>query len=376
MTAYDSQAGVLYVANSALIGGGNRVLMDLILGLERSRFCPSLVMPFIGPLAEWADANNVSYHVLPSIGEGRLGLLRQAYAIRGALRAARASLVHAISPISYRAVGLAGLFTSVRRICHIQLPPGSGQLEWCFRFGPEAVITCYQAQADEVRNDLARVSPRARLVAIPNSVDVEGFSPGAPDPAFRFGADRVVLITGHLSEVKGYSTFLRAAAALRDRVGRVAFISLGGETLEPGAQTRYEAMARELGISDSVHFLGWRSDVAAVLRSADIVVLPSKLEGLPLSVLEAMSCARPVIATAVNGTPEAVIDGVTGLLVAPDDVEGLSSAILTLVNDPDRAARMGEEGRRVAVDRFSLRAYLRGIEALYDELLGFSRSVH
>ncbi len=89
-----------------------------------------------------------------------------------------------------------------------------------------------------------------------------------------------------------------------------------------------------------------------------------------------MSCARPVIATAVNGTPEAVIDGVTGLLVAPDDVEGLSSAILTLVNDPDRAARMGEEGRRVAVDRFSLRAYLRGIEALYDELLGFSRSVH
>ena len=320
---------------------------------------------------EWATREGLPCAVLPSPRRGRLGVLNEARCIARAARRVDAAILHANSPSSYRAASLTGLFGRVRRVCHLHLPAVPGELAWCFRFGPEAVVTCYSKLADEVRDELSRIRPSARLVAIPNAVDTDAFdpSPAPGDASFRFGADHVVLIIGHLSEVKGYSTFLRAAAAIRARVPSVAFVSIGGETIDVGARHRYEALAASLGLGASMHFLGWRPEVASIIRASDVVVLPSTLEGLPLSVVEAMSCARAVIATPVNGTPEAVVDGVNGLLVPPEDVEALSAAMVSILEAPDRAAEMGREGRRRALDQFSLRAQVRQVQALYTDLL-------
>lgn len=369
MTNHNQPAGVLYVANSAKIGGGNRVLMDLMKGLDRVRFRPALVTPSQGPLVDWALETGLTCHLGQVGGGSRLDFLGEAWALVRLMRALQARIVHAISPACYRAAGLAGRLTRAARVCHLQFPPDPGQLAWCFRFGPDAVVTCYDGQADEVRSELGRIRPHARLVAIANSVDTDAFTPAPPDPTFRFGASHVVLIIGHLSELKGYTTFLRAAASVRDRIKGVAFVALGGETIEPGARARYETLARDLGIGSAVHFLGWRPEVASVIRAADVVVLPSQVEGLPLSVLEAMACARPTVASRVNGTPEAVADGVTGLLIPPDDSGALGGAILDLLSNPERARQMGEEGRRRVVDRFSLRKYVQRTEALYSDLL-------
>jgi glycosyltransferase involved in cell wall biosynthesis len=99
------------------------------------------------------------------------------------------------------------------------------------------------------------------------------------------------------------------------------------------------------------------------------MVLPSLAEGLPLAVLEAMACARPVVATAVNGTPEAVIQGETGLLVAPNAPGELAGALLTVLRDPQLAARMGAAGRVRVETHYTLLNFLTRVQGLYGDLV-------
>jgi len=151
------------------------------------------------------------------------------------------------------------------------------------------------------------------------------------------------------------------------------FLALGGETTGPGPLARYEQLAADLGIGDRVRFLGFRSDVADVLRAADLVVLPSLDEGLPLALLEAMACAKPVIATPVGGVPEAVIDEVTGVLVPPNEPERLASAVLRVLNDRHLSLRMGNAGRGRVQAQFSVPRLVAAVEALYTEVLSGRR---
>ena len=369
MTTRSAPTGVLYLANSALIGGGNRALMDLMRGLDRSRFQPVLVSPAAGPLVEWAAGQGIPCRVMPMDGT-KLGMLRQAWTILRLIRRFGVRLMHANSPDSYRIPSIPARLAGVPRVVHLQFPPDAEQLRWNFRSGPEAVVTCYEGQAGEVRPVVREIQPAAKVLAVPNSVDVTAFTPESQpgDAAFRFGATEVVLILGHLSEVKGYPTFIEAAARIAAQRPGVAFVALGGETVDVGARARYEALAREKRVN--VHFLGWRPEVASIIRAADVVVLPSLVEGLPLSVLEAMACGRPVVATAVNGTPEAVEHGVTGLLIAPRDPAMLSDAVLSLLNDDGLRARMGQAGRQRVVERFSNEIFVRRMQALYGELIG------
>jgi glycosyltransferase involved in cell wall biosynthesis len=183
----------------------------------------------------------------------------------------------------------------------------------------------------------------------------------------------MVLIVGHLSEVKGYPTFLRAAVRVASAIEGCAFVALGGETVSGGYRAYLEGLAGELGIRERVHFLGWRQEVVEVLQAADVVVLPSLAEGMPLAVLEAMACARPVVATAVNGTPEAVVDNVTGFLIPPNDVDALAASIIRLLDAPELAANMGTAGRQRVERHFSLDQSLASVQALYDELLAQPR---
>jgi glycosyltransferase involved in cell wall biosynthesis len=178
-----------------------------------------------------------------------------------------------------------------------------------------------------------------------------------------------VLIVGHLSEVKGYPTFLRAAAAIASVVRDCAFLALGGETTSPGYGAYLQQLARDLGIGDRVHFLGWQKNVAEVMRAADVMVLPSVVEGLPMAVLEAMSCGRPVVASAVNGTPEAVLHEITGLLIPPNEPAALAAAVVRLLGAPHLARRMGNAGRIRVEEHFSLDKAAAAIQRLYTELL-------
>jgi glycosyltransferase involved in cell wall biosynthesis len=366
--------GVMYVANSEKIGGGNRVLMDIASGLNRDRFVPHIVTPGPGPLAAWAMDQGIDVRSIPG-GDwsGRGGLVRRAAMLAWTARRQRIGVLHAMAPMCYRALGLAGRMLDLPRICHLGFPPSPGELAWSFQFAPDAVVACYEGQARDVHADVRAVRSDCRVVAIPNGIDTGVYRPAPVNwethRQLRRSASHVVLITGHLSDVKGYPTFLRAAARLARQLPNCLFLALGGETTGPGPLARFTSLAAELGIRDRVSFLGFRSDVADVLRAADIVVLPSLDEGLPLAVLEAMACAKPVIATPVGGVPEAVVDELTGILVPPSDSESLAAAMLRLLQDRDLAGRMGNAGMRRAQEYFSVRRLVAEVEALYEQAI-------
>jgi glycosyltransferase involved in cell wall biosynthesis len=364
---------ILYVANSSKIGGGNRSFMELIARLDAERYRPVLVAPTPGPLADWAVAQNIPCHVVPAADwHGRRGLVVRTMQLTRLIVAERAGIVHAVAPTCFRAAGVAARITGVSSICHLGYPPEPGELEWSFRAAtPDVVIACHDGQARDVAATVTRVASSARLVSVPNGIDIWRFAPPEPEATLPAWHPRrpVVLIVGHLSEVKGYPTFLRAAARVLAMGDDCSFAALGGETACPGYGAVLEQLVQTLGIAERVKFLGWQSDVAATLRFADIVVMPSRAEGLPMALLEAMACARPVVATPVGGIPEAVTDGVTGLIVPTDDEQALAAAISRLLRDNRLAAALGERARSRVVSDFSLTGMVSGIEAIYASLL-------
>ncbi len=173
-----------------------------------------------------------------------------------------------------------------------------------------------------------------------------------------------MLEVARLCDVKGQRELIRALPRL-ERQDTV--VLLAGEDLEAGGAFRraLEQEAEALGVGDRVRFLGYRSDVPALLEAADVFALPSWVEGLPLGVLDAMARGKPVVAGAVGGTPELVVDGETGLLVPPRDVDALVRALDELLGDPERARRLGEAGRARALAEFSADAAAERVLRLY-----------
>jgi glycosyltransferase involved in cell wall biosynthesis len=211
--------------------------------------------------------------------------------------------------------------------------------------------------------------PERKLTVVPNGIAVSP-TVRAPDPALRAELvkgrpDYVVLTPARLHEQKGHTYLLEAAAQVPD----ATFVLAGDGPL----RARLEARARELGVAERCVFLGHRSDIPELLAVADLFVLPSLYEGLPVSVLEAMAARRPVVATAIGGTDEAVTHELTGLLVPPSDPGALASAIRRLRSDPALAGRLAAAGRERVEGEFSSLATAGGVMRIYDELIGHAR---
>jgi glycosyltransferase involved in cell wall biosynthesis len=124
-----------------------------------------------------------------------------------------------------------------------------------------------------------------------------------------------------------------------------------------------------LGLEGAVRFLGYQAEVAPILAASDLLVLPSRAEGLPVVLLEAMALARPVIAARVGGVPEVIRDGENGLLVAPGAPNELADRVLGLLADPAAAERLGNAGRRQVVQRYSPDMAARRLAAVYRAVL-------
>jgi glycosyltransferase involved in cell wall biosynthesis len=353
--------------------------MDLIQHLDPARFRPLLVVPAPGPLVDWSERERVPYVIVEDDDwQSRRGLARRAVRLASLIRRRGVSIVHAVGPMAYRALGIAATVNRAVRVCHLGFPPEPGELARSFIAGPDAVIACYEAQAAEHREEIRRIRPACQVTAIPNGVDIDRFAPAPPSAEwleFRQGYSTVVAILGHISDVKGYPTFLEAAASVARTHPSCLFVCIGGENFQSGARAVMESRARELGLKDNLRFLGFRSDVHEVLRMVDIVTMPSLDEGLPLALLEAMACGRPVIATPVGGIPEVLRDGVNGLLIPKQDGVRLAEAIAGLALDPPRRCTLGSQAR-ASVEAYSIRRFARDVQSLYDSLLASrSRSV-
>jgi len=178
-----------------------------------------------------------------------------------------------------------------------------------------------------------------------------------------------VTTVGNIRHVKGHDVFLQAAALVLRDFPKAVF-SIAGEVLEAGYFGELEELVRKLGISKSFHFAGGVSEPGRHLGAADVFVLPSRSEGFSNAILEAMACSLPVIATGVGGNAEAVLNGVNGYIVPPDDAAALAQRIGQLAGDPEAAKRMGAAGRMLAEEKFSTTAMMKQVTSAYGRLLG------
>jgi glycosyltransferase involved in cell wall biosynthesis len=205
---------------------------------------------------------------------------------------------------------------------------------------------------------------RERIRLIHSGIDPRPFEAAASDRDVH--PDRIVVgMTAVMEERKGHRFLLEAARRLKVR-GRQIGYRLAGEG---SLRKSLEETTVQLGLKEDVQFLGFVSDIPAFLSNVDIVVLPSLFEGLGVSVLEAMAAGKAVIASRVGGLGELVIDGATGFLVAPRDVEALAGAISKLAGDSFMIRDMGQKGRERLKENFTMEQMAKKNEDHYYGLL-------
>ena len=229
------------------------------------------------------------------------------------------------------------------------------------------------ANAGAVREHLAGAGvPVEKIHVIYNGLNLDRVSVGQnwqrEEACASFGlpADRrFVTIVANLKTVKDHATFLRAAQKVRAAVPDAAFVLAG----EGELRDELQAQAAQLGIGADVFFIGRCSRLADLLNLSYACVLSSQAEGFSNSILEYSAAARPVVVTDVGGAREAVHEGETGFIVAAGDDEAMATRLIELLNDETRARVMGERGRQLVADNFSVAAQLQRTENLYKTLL-------
>jgi glycosyltransferase involved in cell wall biosynthesis len=204
--------------------------------------------------------------------------------------------------------------------------------------------------------------PEERITLIYNGVDTDRF---APRSTHRVGS-KVIGNLARLHRKNDHVTLLRALGSLAADTGENSWTCrIAGDGPEKAVLLE---LARRLGLTDRVQFVGHVDDPAGFLQDIDIYVQCSLAEGLSNSTLEAMACGLPVVATDVGGTSELVEQGKTGWLIPPREPDALAAALQRMLRDHDWCRGLGEEGRRIAKERFSVRRTVEATEALLDGL--------
>jgi glycosyltransferase involved in cell wall biosynthesis len=226
--------------------------------------------------------------------------------------------------------------------------------------------------SESVKQDLVAlgIAPAERIRVVPLGLELQPLASRLPRGTLRgeagFAADApLVGMVGRLVPIKDVPTFLRAARVLVDRRPAIRF-SLVGDGDE---RASLESAARALGLADVVRFHGWRRDLPAVYGDLDVVVNCSRNEGTPVALIEALAAGRPVVATAVGGTPDLLQQGSFGTLVPAGDAEALARAIEAALDDAAPARARAEAGRAHVLAHYGVSRLVRDLDALYRELL-------
>lgn len=361
---------VVHYVDSTLFGGVEQVVLQLLRGLDRSRWAPLLYCHEgvdVARLLEPAGSAGVECRILP-----RPQGLRDMPAWRGFIRQLkrdqpRVFHAHLGWPLGCRHGIFGAKLASVPYIvatAHLYVELDGVRWARGKQWAQHSLIDRYIAVSDEVaRRFTSELHVPARKVrVVRNGIDTTAATRVLANGGLRAelleGSPGPLLLTiARLHPQKGHQHLLAAMRELPE-----ATLALAGDG---PAREALQSLARDLGIEDRVRFLGHRSDVADLLGTCDVFVLPSLYEGLPLSVLEAMAAGKPIVATSVGGTDEAIADGIDGMLVPPADPVRLAAALRALLRDPSVMTRLGHAARESAQRNFSVEAMVRGVDAVY-----------
>ena len=236
------------------------------------------------------------------------------------------------------------------------------------------IVTVSRSQAAELV-ETYRICGPERVEVIPLGLDLERFATDAIVSLrgeFRreigAGETAIITIVGRMVPIKNHALFLRVAAELTARGYDCTFVIVGAGEEE----ARARSLADELQIAARVRFAGWRRDLPRIYADSDVVVLTSKNEGTPVSVIEALAAGCAVVATDVGGVREVLDGGRLGVLCPADDRSALTAAISHLLDDPAARTAIGRRGGSEMPLRFGIERLLADVSALYDRLLAGS----
>ncbi len=241
---------------------------------------------------------------------------------------------------------------------------------WLYRLCERALASVTDVIVSVSERDRQRLMqwgiPHHKIVTIPNGIDLTAFDGPVDVGNLRreLGLDEdrpLVMQVGRLSAQKDPLAFVEGAARVIRERPDTQFALVGEGPLREAVA----AHIRALDLDGHVHLLGWREGACRLIAAADVVSLTSRWEGMPYVLLEAMAWSRPVVASAVNGCPEILVDGVTGFLVPAGNTTVWAGRVLDLLNEPAKAAAMGRRGRERVEERFSLHEMTARIERLY-----------
>ena len=357
-----STVPIAFVMSSFAPGGTERQMIELIRRLDRSRWQVSVAC--LRTTGEWLDRVHQAADTatFPLDSFRRPQVLERMKSFSQWCREKKFSVVHAVD-LPSNLFGLpAAAFAGVP--CRIgsrrEINPGRtfaalGAQRASYNCAHRIVANC-QAAAERLR--LERVAER-KIAIIPNGLDLHLYSHTPRS------ARRRVIVVSNLRPEKGHDVLIDAAPTVLQRFPDAQFELVGGGT----EHDRLVAMAQTRGVAHAFQFLGHREDVPARLACADIFVLPSRSEAFPNAVLEAMAAGLPIVASAVGGILESIEDDATGLLVTPGDAAQLADRIITLMEKPDLAARLGRTARTNA-ENFGFDRMIGAFDRLYSTELG------
>jgi glycosyltransferase involved in cell wall biosynthesis len=361
---------VLHVEGGRHLYGGALQVVFLMRGLAPMGVASVLACPE-GSAIAGAAAAHARVRELPIGGDADLGLVGRLAAL---IRRERPDLVHLHSR---RGVDVWGALAARRAGVPVVLsrrvdnPEWAPWARWKYR-RVDRVVTI----SEGIRRVLLDEGvPPEQVVCVRSAVDTKAYAPGARLDArerawfraeFGFGEGEFALgMAAQFIERKGHRTALEALPAIRRAHPRTRLLLFGqGPLVEP-----MRRLATERGLDDSVHFAGFRNDLARVLPQLDLLVHPAEMEGLGVALLQAAACGVPIVAGRAGGIPEIVRPGLNGELIEPGDVDGLALAVTQLLGDAGQRARCGAAGRALVEREFSIDAMVRGNLAVYREVL-------
>jgi glycosyltransferase involved in cell wall biosynthesis len=369
----DNLPHVVHIIDELPPDGAERLLVDIL--RHRSAAFRFSVVCLIrgGELEEELRRIGVPVVILGRTGRFDLGLL---FRLAGWLRSQHVSVVHthlftadAWGRAAAVLAGVRAIFTTVHNTNEWKESLHRSVDRLLSRFSTR-VIACSDAVREVLRN--RDYLPSERVVTIPNGIDLarfQGVTPGNLLADLGISYDGCLLgVIGRLHPAKGHEDLIPVLSRIRDEGSKFHCLFVGDGELRP----QLEDMTRHYGLESHITFTGQRRDVPRILAALDILVMPSRWEGLPMALLEAMAIGKAVLATTVGGIPEVIKTDDNGVLVPPQDQSSLYSRLKQLMVDADLRARYGSRARDTVHARYSAVRTSAAYEDIYRAALGIA----
>lgn len=374
---------IVHVQLLPLMSGVQKVSLDELSHLDREKYDPIVICKSDGEFTEQLRNIGVRIQLIPDL-ERDMRPARDVQAfvkLYSFFKQEKPAIVHTHSSktgvLGRLAAWCAGVPLIVHTVHGFAFPGESRQwVKAVFRLLERAcgTVTDRMIVLNDSDATIARELlgvPHGRQALLPNGVDIDVYAPATASQrcALRkaiFGVadeQRVVIgMIGRLWLQKNPQCFVRAAISVLGQRANVGFYLVGDGEFREELEAAIEASGR----AHEIVILGWRSDVPDILKALDVVVLPSRWEGMPLAILEAMSSSVTVVASDIPGNNHLVSDGADGRLFPPDDSSVLASVLIDLIDHPEKRARFGAQAREKIVSRFSLFERMKKIESIYE----------